>query len=144
MWIPSRPASASPGRSYILCVWPPLVHCQHHPLHQPYAVAHKGKGFQQGRMQNFPYSTMKIRLLNNKFHGLSPFGGHHSLLFDQGVSFLFSIEVVIFWNQNLIKLTFFAKNDDFYKYQNTKEIPGWHIKAWDTGKIYVCPLLFKS
>ena len=25
-----------------------------------------------------------IRLLNNKFHGLSPSGGHHSLLFDQG------------------------------------------------------------
>ena len=25
-----------------------------------------------------------IRLINNKFHGLSPSGGHHSLLFDQG------------------------------------------------------------
>ena len=25
-----------------------------------------------------------IRLLNNKFHGLSPSGGHHSLMFDQG------------------------------------------------------------
>ena len=25
-----------------------------------------------------------IRLLNNKFHWLSPSGGHHSLLFDQG------------------------------------------------------------
>ena len=25
-----------------------------------------------------------IWLLNNKFHGLSPYGGHHSLLFDQG------------------------------------------------------------
>ena len=25
-----------------------------------------------------------MRLLNNKFHGLSPSGGHHSLLFDQG------------------------------------------------------------
>ena len=25
-----------------------------------------------------------IRLLNNKFHGLSPSGSHHSLLFDQG------------------------------------------------------------
>ena len=25
-----------------------------------------------------------IRLLINKFHGLSPSGGHHSLLFDQG------------------------------------------------------------
>ena len=25
-----------------------------------------------------------IQLLNNKFHGLSPSGGHHSLLFDQG------------------------------------------------------------
>ena len=25
-----------------------------------------------------------IRLLNNKFHGLSPSGGHHSLLFDKG------------------------------------------------------------
>jgi hypothetical protein len=24
-----------------------------------------------------------IQLLNNKFYGLSPFGGHHSLLFDQ-------------------------------------------------------------
>ena len=27
----------------------------------------------------------KIRLLNNKFHGLSPSGGHHSLLFDRGL-----------------------------------------------------------
>ena len=26
-----------------------------------------------------------IQLLNNKFHGLSPSGGHHSLLFDQGL-----------------------------------------------------------
>ena len=26
-----------------------------------------------------------IRLLNNKFHGLSPYGSHHSLLFDQGL-----------------------------------------------------------
>ena len=25
-----------------------------------------------------------IRLLNNKFHGLSPSGGHQLLLFDQG------------------------------------------------------------
>jgi hypothetical protein len=27
---------------------------------------------------------MPIWLLNNNFHGLSPSGGHHSLLFDQG------------------------------------------------------------
>ena len=28
--------------------------------------------------------SMLIRLLNKKFHGLSPSGGHHTLLFDQG------------------------------------------------------------
>ena len=30
------------------------------------------------------FQTCLIWLLNNKFHGLSPSGGHHSLLFDQG------------------------------------------------------------
>ena len=28
--------------------------------------------------------SISIWLLNNNFHGLSPYGGHHSLLFDQG------------------------------------------------------------
>ena len=30
------------------------------------------------------YYAVFIRLLSNKFHGLSPSGGHYSLLFDQG------------------------------------------------------------
>ena len=29
------------------------------------------------------YLELLIQLLNNKFHGLSPSGGHHSLFFDQ-------------------------------------------------------------
>ena len=39
-----------------------------------------------------------IRLLNNKLHGLSPSGGHHSLLFDQG----FPNQAGLQGNQNAI------------------------------------------
>ena len=35
------------------------------------------------RQQIFEFHPTTIRLLNNKFLGLSPSGGHHSLLFDQ-------------------------------------------------------------
>ena len=37
-----------------------------------------------GNLKSIFFKKNTIRLLNNKFNGLSPSGGHHSFLFDQG------------------------------------------------------------
>ena len=41
-------------------------------------------GVETDRFSESVLNKMGIWLLNNKFHGLFPSGGHHSLLFDQG------------------------------------------------------------